>query len=761
MKVYFYALMAMSLTITQLNADESSDLNSSDADEIVVTSSILNPSRILNPLYVIDGDEIEDNATTSLGEAIDSYLGVSIADYGAAVGQPIIRGMSGPRVKILKNGMVNRDVSGLGADHLNDIDLNDLQQVEIVKGPSSLLYANGTSGGIINVVDNCIAPEDFTTQEFIAGLETQSVNDGDSQYFNFKDNLNGFNVNVGYKKSEFGNFDIPDDAVMHDEDHEGHDEHEGEEELSYLENSDLEIESTKFGISRAGEWGYVGISVDNHESMYGIPYHGEHSDEEGHDDHDDDHGDEHGDDDHDDDHGDEHADDDHDEHEGERIFSTTDQESFTIKGLYNLNSNLINSVTYNYRDTEYSLTEAHAEEEGHDEHEGEEHEEHAPTVFSNDATEYGAIFDLSNDNFIQKISLNFVDEDSSIVGEEAFMNPANNEEFTIGYFVSADLDMFYLDAGFRLDQIDRTGSVTDEDHGDIDNYSIDDTTNSFALSLGRDLSDTLDVNFGLASVERLPSVIELFMNGPHLATGRLETGNPNLQSETSNNIDITFNYESGDFFAYASFYVNDVDNYITLQDELDGHDDHDDDHGDEHGDDDHDDDHGDEHGDDDHDDHGEFENLIHADYVQEDAEFRGYEFEFGRTFTLGSGDLRLSFGRDDVNAEFSDGHNVPRINPARNIYSLSYVENDWVFKIDLKDVEKQNDIAEGETVTDSYQMLNTRLTKTFNISGAGELKVSIFGSNLLDEAARNHSSFVKKQVPLAGRNYGAKFSYKF
>ena len=761
MKVYFYALMAMSLTITQLNADESSDLNSSDADEIVVTSSILNPSRILNPLYVIDGDEIENNATTSLGEAVDSYLGVSIADYGAAVGQPIIRGMSGPRVKILKNGMVNRDVSGLGADHLNDIDLNDLQQVEIVKGPSSLLYANGTSGGIINVVDNCIAPEDFTTQEFIAGLETQSVNDGDSQYFNFKDNLNGFNVNVGYKKSEFGNFDIPDDAVMHDEDHEGHDEHEGEEELSYLENSDLEIESTKFGISRAGEWGYVGISVDNHESMYGIPYHGEHSDEEGHDDHDDDHGDEHGDDDHDDDHGDEHADDDHDEHEGERIFSTTDQESFTIKGLYNLNSNLINSVTYNYRDTEYSLTEAHAEEEGHDEHEGEEHEEHAPTVFSNDATEYGAIFDLSNDNFIQKISLNFVDEDSSIVGEEAFMNPANNEEFTIGYFVSADLDMFYLDAGFRLDQIDRTGSVTDEDHGDIDNYSIDDTTNSFALSLGRDLSDTLDVNFGLASVERLPSVIELFMNGPHLATGRLETGNPNLQSETSNNIDITFNYESGDFFAYASFYVNDVDNYITLQDELDGHDDHDDDHGDEHGDDDHDDDHGDEHGDDDHDDHGEFENLIHADYVQEDAEFRGYEFEFGRTFTLGSGDLRLSFGRDDVNAEFSDGHNVPRINPARNIYSLSYVENDWVFKIDLKDVEKQNDIAEGETMTDSYQMLNTRLTKTFDISGAGELKVSIFGSNLLDEAARNHSSFVKKQVPLAGRNYGAKFSYKF
>ena len=705
MKVYFYELMAMSLISTHTYSDEPADSTSNAAEEVVVTSSILNPSRIINPLYVIDGDEIEDNATTSLGEAVDSYLGVSIADFGAAVGQPIIRGMSGPRVKVLKNSLVNRDVSGLGADHLNDIDLNDLEQVEIIKGPSSLLYANGTSGGIINVVDNCIAPEDFTKQEFIAGLETQSVNDGDSQYFSFKDNLGGFNVNVGYKKSEFGNFDIPDGAITHEDDHE-------EEELSYLENSDLETESTKFGISRTGEWGYFGISIDNHESMYGIPYHGEHDDEhpEGDPDHPE------------------------DKHEGEKIFSSTDQESFTIKGQYNLMNNLVKSVTYNYRDTDYELVEAHAEEEGHD------GEEHAPTVFANDATEYGAIFDLSNDNFIQKIALNFVDEDSLIVGEESFMNPANNEEFTLGYFVSTDLDAFYLDAGFRIDQIERTGSVTDDDHGDIDYYNIDDDTNSFALTLGRDLSDSLDVNIGFASVERLPSVIELFMNGPHMATGRLETGNPNLKSETSNNFDITFNYDSGDFYAMASFYVNDVDNYITLQDELDGHDKDDD---------------ADPHP------HPEYEHLIHADYVQEDAEFRGYEFEIGRTFSLGSGDLTLSFGRDEVDAEFSDGHNVPRINPARNIYSLSYVESDWVFKLILKDVESQNDIGEGETKTDSYQMLDTRLTRTFSVGEASELKLSILGTNLLDEVARNHSSFVKNEVPLAGRNYGAKFSYRF
>ena len=697
-----------------------------DLEEVVVTASLVDSSEITNPLYVIDGDDINDDATTSLGEAIDSYLGVSIADYGSAVGQPIIRGMSGPRVKILKNGMVNRDVSGLGADHLNDVDLNNIEQIEIVKGPSSLLYANGTIGGIINVVDDCVAPNNFDKPEFFVALENQSVNDGDTKAVNYKNNINGFNVNIGYKESNFGNFDVPNGALIHEE--EGHDEHE--ENLGYINNSDYAVEATKFGISKVGDWGYFGFSLDSLQSVYGIPFHGDEHEEEGHDEDGDDHGDE------------------EEEHEEERIFSTTDSESFTIKGLYNVNGNLINSISYNYRDTDYSLVEAHAEEEGHDEHEEEDHEEHAPTLFKTDSSEYGVIFDISNDNMTQKIALNLVDESSSIVGEEAFMNPAKNEEFTLGYYASKDLEAFKVDFGLRLDQIDRTGSVTDEDHGDVDYYSIDDTTNSFAVSLGRELSDTLDMSIGYASVERLPSVIELFMNGPHLATGRLETGNPNLKSETSNNFDITFNFDNGDYYGVASFYINDVDNYITLMDE-------DDDHGDENGDDEHgDDDHGDEHGDE----HG---NLIHANYVQENAEFDGYEFEFGRILSLGSGELTLSFGRDVVNAKFSDGHYVPRINPSRNIYSLAYTQDDLVFRLSMKDVDKQNDFGEGETATDGYQMLDTRLTKSFDMSGKSKLRVSLFGKNLLDEAARNHASFVKNEVPLPGRNYGIKFNLTY
>ena len=710
-----------------LIAIQSSDAFSQQVvdETVVVTSALVDINTIDKPLYVIDGDEILDGPTSSLGAAIDGYLGISIADYGSAVGQPIIRGMSGSRVKILKNGMVNRDVSFLGADHLNDLDLNDISQIEIVKGPSSLLYANGSIGGIINVVDDCIAQMDFDGAEFAAGYETQSVNDGSTEYFNYKNNLNGFNVNFGYKNSEFGNYDIPNGAVMHeehhDEEHEG-EEHEGEEHeeheenMGYINNSDYMSEATKFGISKTGDWGYIGLSVDNIESMYGIPFHGEEHDEH---------------------EGEEHE---GEEHEDERIFSTTDSESITLKGSYNTNGSLFNKVDYTYRKSDYSFTEQHAEEE-HDEHEGEEHEgeeheEHAPTLFLNNSSEYGAIFDLSKSGISQKISFNFVDEDTSIFGEEAFMNPANNRELTLGYFMSKDFESYNIDFGARLDDVVRTGSVSHED-GNADKYEIDNRTSSYAFNIGKDLNSNLNVNLGFASVERLPSVIELFMNGPHLATGRFEVGNPNLNSETSNNIDITFNYENGDYYAFASFFINDVDNYITLMDE-----------GDE------------DHGDEDHDDHGHG-NLIHANYIQENADFDGYEIEFGRTVELGSGELTLSFGRDVTNAQFSDGHNVPRINPARNIYSLSYAQNDLTFKLNLKDVEKQSSFGEGETATDGYQMLNSRLTKTYEISGKGVLKISLFGNNLLDEAARNHSSFVKDEVPLPGKNYGMKFNLTF
>ena len=702
-----------------------------EIEEVIVTSSLIDQtlSDIENPLHVVSGEDISINASQSLGESLDGLLGVSSADYGSGVGQPIIRGMSGNRVKILNNGMVVRDVGGIGADHVNDVDLNNIQQIEIVRGPSSLLYANGTIGGIINIVDSTIAREDFTDSELKLGLEAQSVNDGDSHNLSYQNNLGGLNFSFAYKDSQFDNFDVPTGAILHDEDHD--DEHEDEhEEVGFLSNSDFENNALRLGVSKAGDWGYFGVSVNSVESIYGIPFHGD-EDEDEHEG--EEHEDEHEGEDHEDEHG--------DEHEGERIFSTTDSEVVNVEGAYIVSNSWLKKVNYFIRDTDYSLTEQHAEEE----HEGEEHgdEDHAegPTMFSNESREYGAIFDLSNDDLLQKISLNFVDEDMSILGEEAFMNPTASEEMTLGYYLSKQVDSFHLDLGIRHDRTRRKGSISheeehdehEEEHHDeeMDYFSKDYNATSFAMSLSKDLNENVDLNVSAGMVERTPSAMELFMNGAHLATGRLEIGNTDLESERSTNFDATLSYEHEGIFGTVTLFKNDVANYIYLQDETaEVHEEHDDE-----------------------DDHG---GLIKANYLQQNAQFIGYELEMGTVLELGNGDLTLSFGRDSVAGEFRDDSNIPRMTPDRNIYGISYSENDLELKLDLKDVGSQRDLGTNETVTSGFSMLNFNAVKTFTFGKKQTATVSFFAKNLLDEVARNHSSFVKDEVPLPGRNIGIK-----
>ena len=70
------------------------------------------------------------------------------------------------------------------------------------------------------------------------GLEGQSVNDGNAYDLSFQDNLGGVNVSAAYKESNFGNFDIPDGAVLHTEDeHDEHDDHDDEHEDEHEMNA--------------------------------------------------------------------------------------------------------------------------------------------------------------------------------------------------------------------------------------------------------------------------------------------------------------------------------------------------------------------------------------------------------------------------------------------------------------------------------------------------------------------------------------------
>ena len=120
-----------------------------------------------------------------------------------------------------------------------------------------------------------------------------------------------------------------------------------------------------------------------------------------------------------------------------------------------------------------------------------------------------------------------------------------------------------------------------------------------------------------------------------------------------------------------------------------------------------------------------------------------------------------SYGRDEVVGTFSSGGNVPRITPIKNVYRFALEQEDVTYDIKVMDIQKEDDIGFGESVTDGYTMVDLDIKRTISIGNDEELILSVFGRNLLDEKARNHTSYVKNEVPLAGRNFGIKLNFNF
>jgi iron complex outermembrane receptor protein len=767
-----YALSVVALIAAPLAFSQESTL-----EEVVITSSFTHQVQGQNEssVAVIPGTDIAENFTQSLGEHLTTIAGVSSNNFGPAVGQPLIRGLSNNRVKVLQNNLVVRDVAGIGPDHPIDLDLGNIEQVEIVRGAAALLHSNGASGGIINVVDNTIAKSDIEEPLFTLSAEQQTGNEGEGFSTAFKRNIGGFNVSYSFTGFDAQDYEVPNGAILHeeedhDEEHDDHDEEhddhdeDHEEDMGTLANSDFETKAHRFGISKTGEWGFLGASFQDISYTYGIPFHGEHADhdEEGHgEDHDDDHEGEEHDDDHE---GEEH----HDEHEGERIVSQTDSEVFTIEGLLNVNNALLNSVQFSIRDTDYTLFEQHAEGEHEGEHE-DEHDGHSeePTFFTNDSTEVQMIFNLGSAENPRRVVVNQVSEKVAVLGEEAFMEPAKSTETTIGAFGGFDVSGFDIDVGIRYDDIERKGTIREmheeeeheeeeheeeghdeEEHHDehegfeLEPFTFKDQSVSGVVTIGRSLTDSLSGSVNLGFVTRTPSAMELFMNGEHLAVARYEVGDANLKPEESNNIDFNLFYNDETWFASASIYRNTIDNYIYLRDESE----------EEH------EEHEEEGHDGEHEEHG---GLLLAEYMQADATFSGYEIEIGRRFNVAGGELEVRLHRDQVKADFSAGGNVPRITPSRNVFAMDYSRGMTRAMVEVQDVGSQNAISSFETPTADYRLVNGRLSHSIDLGDGAMLTISAFGRNLTNEIARSHTSFVKDEVPLAGRNIGIKASLSF
>nr|MBP6515034.1 TonB-dependent receptor plug domain-containing protein [Steroidobacteraceae bacterium] len=127
-------------------------------DEVIVTASALGESRmnVVQPTAVLTGEELARQVAPSLGETLSDQPGVSSTYFGPAASRPVIRGLGGDRVQLLVDGNPSLDASGLSEDHAAALEPSLADQVEIIRGPATLLFGSGAAGGVVNVVTNRI-----------------------------------------------------------------------------------------------------------------------------------------------------------------------------------------------------------------------------------------------------------------------------------------------------------------------------------------------------------------------------------------------------------------------------------------------------------------------------------------------------------------------------------------------------------------------------------------------------------------------------
>ena len=120
----FKNIFIISLSFICINVVSAEELSNISVTSSEFTNSI---SESKYTLHIMQNEEI--NVNKSIGDNLKGLSGLSNADYGAAVGQPVIRGLTGNRTRLLSNNIPINDLSNLSGDHINNINLNVLHLI--------------------------------------------------------------------------------------------------------------------------------------------------------------------------------------------------------------------------------------------------------------------------------------------------------------------------------------------------------------------------------------------------------------------------------------------------------------------------------------------------------------------------------------------------------------------------------------------------------------------------------------------------------
>ena len=506
-------------------------------ESVTVTTSARGESTALdqfNAVTTLDSFDLAKDMWGTLGEAVQNEAGVAKRSFGPGPSRPIIRGFDGDRVLIMNDGTRTGDLSSQSGDHNVSVDPANLERIEIIRGPSTLLYGSNAVGGVVNT----ISPQDSFRRSQPQGVRGQAVFDGGTA-----NNQLGGNANLRYGN---GNWMIwGGGGTRRTEDY---DTPEGT-----VENSKTELSNGSLGAGFYGERAFFAIGYGIEDGRFGVPGAGEF-------------------------HGHEEEEVVHDEIEGEHeegeeeFFIDNDFRRQNVRfdfGLQNFNNTVLDSAKVVFQRVDWN----------HDEVEIDAGIESVGTQFTNDIYLLRAEFEQSRTSDLTgRFGIWYKNRDYNAIGAEALSPRTTLTAFAgFAYEELALGPATTLSFGGRVEHNDYNPEMRQEGEGqeevvEGEGHGHEEkptpaiprsfTSLSGAVGLRYDFTRTTAFVGNFTSSYRPPALEELYNFGPHVGNLAFEVGDSSLEHERINGIDLGVKGRASGIDANFNFFYYDIKDSI-------------------------------------------------------------------------------------------------------------------------------------------------------------------------------------------------------
>ncbi len=687
----------------------------------------------------LSDEELLSKQSVTLGDTLANEIGVHNASYGPGVGLPVLRGLSGVRVRLSADGIGAWDGSSLSPDHATAIEPALAESIRVIKGPATVLHGNNAIGGAVEVINARIAeaPDNkLFSSVFEKRNEFENDHERETVIAKLRREAGNFIIQVDGFKRDAEDMSIPSLAI----------EEEAIEKVFGISNSDnsfgtvlntnSETDSGSIGLSYVDNDFFIGFSSTILNSDYGIPpgAHTEPADSPGHS---------------------------HVHPVGDNIAAQSrvridlEQE----RHLFKAGGNISKSGFKNIRTTIGIIKYQHHEFEQDPLTMGFKDGIPNGTRFNNEVLEIKTevnhhLLNRLNREHSGKLGVQLVDLEFSadnvnpLSSGEDFIPASDQQSLGLFFYDQFPLAKGLLELGGRyewqeISQRKPTAGLlpynTQFMHEPItyQNYT-------FSGALSFDLSDHHRLVLGVNLTQRAPEIQELLSLGPHLATRSYDVGlllfnneenDSPPEAEKFNGVDVRWEWQGGIGDMTSSVFYTEVDDFIYQKRKTSGYFDISD---------------------------RVFrsacvkleECIAIFDYKQHDATLSGYEWEWVLPpIDVRGGEFQIELFADHVRGRLTDNEDLPRMPPARRGIGLEWGNGIFYSELRYNFVAAQNDVGDSEVPTSSYELLNAYISLADVIDGPHYQERIVFFQmkNLLNEDIRKSTSFLRNFTPEPGR----------